>query len=290
MDRYTIADLEKLTGIMAGTIRIWERRYRIIKPHRTDTNRRWYDDDDLKRIINISILYRHGLKISKIAELTGPQIADQVANLMKDSSDSDTQIDSLIMAMTEFNENAINNVLLKSTITRGFEVTFATIVFPFLKRVGIMWHTGSVDIGAEHFVSNIFRKRLIAAIDSLPPGNNPDRKKVILYLPENEFHELGLLFYAFAVSKAGHEVVYLGQSTPFNALAEVVERWHADILVTGTLTGLPSGKPEEYLARLSSAFSSSKILVSGALAPAAVKKAYGNVFAVSSLNDLKKHL
>jgi MerR family transcriptional regulator, light-induced transcriptional regulator len=290
MDRYTIADLEKLTGIMTGTIRIWERRYRIIKPHRTDTNRRWYDDDDLKRIINISILYRHGLKISKIAKLTGPQITEQVAILMKDSSDSDTQIDSLIMAMTEFNENTINDVLLKSIITRGFEVTFGTIVFPFLKRVGVMWHTGSVDIGAEHFVSNIFRKRLIAAIDTLPRNENPGRKKVILYLPENELHELGLLFYAFIAAKAGHEVVYLGQSTPFNTLSDVVERWHPDILITGTLTGLPVGRPEDYLVRLSSAFSESKILVSGTLAPAAVKKAFNNVFAVNSPIDLKKHL
>ena len=290
MDRYTIADLEKLTGIMAGTIRIWERRYRIIKPHRTDTNRRWYDDDDLKRILNISILYRHGLKISKIAELTGPQITEQVAILTKDTNDSDTQIDSLIAGMADFSEIAINDILVRSIINRGFEETFESIVFPFLKRVGIMWHTGSVDIGAEHFVSNIFRKRLIAAIDSLPRTDRPDRKRVILYLPENELHELGLLFFAFAVVKAGHEEVYLGQSTPFNALADVADRWHADIIITGALTGLPFGRPEDYIARLSSAFTGRKILVSGALAPVAVKKAYPNVFAVSSLNELKKHL
>jgi len=290
MDRYTIADLEKLTGIMAGTIRIWERRYRIIKPHRTDTNRRWYDDDDLKRILNISILYRHGLKISKIAELTGPQITEQVAILTKDTNDSDTQIDSLIAGMADFSEVAINDILVRSIINRGFEETFESIVFPFLKRVGIMWHTGSVDIGAEHFVSNIFRKRLIAAIDSLPRTDRPDRKRVILYLPENELHELGLLFFAFAVVKAGHEEVYLGQSTPFNALADVADRWLADILITGALTGLPFGRPEDYIARLSSAFTGRKILVSGALAPVAVKKAYPNVFAVSSLNELKKHL
>lgn len=290
MGRYTIADLEKLTGIMTGTIRIWERRYRIIKPHRTDTNRRWYDDDDLKRIINISILYRHGIKISKIAGLTGPQIVEQVAILTKDTSDSDTQIDSLIVGMAGFNENAINDILLKSIITRGFEETFENVVFPFLRRVGIMWHTGSVDIGAEHFVSNIFRKRLIAAIDSLPRVDNQDSKRIILYLPENELHELGLLFFAFAVVKAGHKAVYLGQSTPFNTLADVAERWHADILITGTLTGLPVGRPEEYLTRLSSAFSSKKIIVSGALVPAALKRTFSNVVAVTSLNDLKKHL
>ena len=290
MDRYTLADLEKLTGIMAGTIRIWERRYRIIKPHRTDTNRRWYDDDDLKRILNIAILYRSGLKISKIAEFTGLEIAGKVAILTRESTDTDTQIDSMIVAMTEFNENAINDILMRSIISTEFEVTFENIVFPFLRRVGIMWHTGSVDIGAEHFVSNIFRKRLIGAINSLPPGDKPDRKKVILYLPENELHELGLLFYTFIVRKSGHEVLYLGQSTPFNALADVVERWQPDLLVTGALTGLPFTRPEDYLKRISSAFRDQKILVSGALAYAAGKVALNNVFAVVNVSDLKKHI
>jgi len=290
MDRYTLSDLEKLTGIMAGTIRIWERRYRIIKPHRTDTNRRWYDDDDLKRIINISILYRHGLKISKIAELTGMQIAEQVALLTRDSTDSDTQIDSLIVSMAEFNENAINDILLRSIIIRGFEETFESIVFPFLRRVGIMWHTGSVDIGAEHFVTNIFRKRLITAIDTLPSAVSNSGKRVLLYLPENELHELGLLFYTFIVRKAGHEILYLGQSTPFNALADVVERWHPDILVTGSLTGLPFARPEDYLKRMSAAFRDKIILVSGALGYAAVKVASDNLFAVASVSDLKKHI
>ena len=290
MDRYTLADLEKLTGIMAGTIRIWERRYRIIKPHRTDTNRKWYDDDDLKRIINIAILNRSGLKISKIASLTDLEIAGIVASLTRESPDTETQIDSMIVAMTEFNENAINDILMRSIINTEFEATFENIVFPFLRRVGIMWHTGAVDIGAEHFVSNIFRKRLICAIDSLPPGDKPDRMKVILYLPENELHELGLLFYTFIVRKSGHEALYLGQSTPFDALADVVERWNPDVLVTGALTGLPFSGPEDYLKRISTAFRDKKVLVSGALAYAADKVALDNVFSVASVSDLKKHI
>lgn len=285
-----MADLEKLTGIQAGTIRIWERRYHIIKPHRTDTNRRWYDDDDLKRIINIAILNRSGLKISKIAALTSPDIAGKVALLTRESTDTETQIDAMIVAMTGFNENAMNDILMRSVISTEFEATFENIVFPFLKRVGIMWHTGSADIGAEHFVSNVFRKRLICAIDSLPPGDKPDRKKVILYLPGEELHELGLLFYTFIVRKSGHETLYLGQATPFDALADVVERWHPDMLVTGTLTGLPVDKPEEYLKKISSAFRNQKILVSGALAYAAGKVALNNVFAAASVSDLKKHI
>ncbi len=290
MDRYTIAELEKLTGIKTGTIRIWERRYRIIKPHRTDTNRRWYDDDDLIRIINISILYRHGVKISKIASMTGAEISREVALLTKVTTDTDTQLDSLVVSMTDFNEKSINENLMRSIISRGFEETFEKIVFPFMRRVGIMWQTGTVDIGAEHFMTNIFRKRLIVATDSLPDTDRSDKKRVLLYLPESELHEMGLLFFAFIVKKEGHDILYLGQSTPFNAMTDVVARWHPDIIITGSLTGLPYEKPEDYLKRMSTVFRDKKILVSGVMAMAVKGKTLANVFAVTSVTELKKHL
>lgn len=290
MDRYTISDLEKLTGIMAGTIRIWERRHHIIKPHRTDTNRRWYDDDDLRRILNISLLYRKGIKISNIARLSGKEIDEQVALMTGEATDNITYIDTLILAMTGFRENIINDVLMRSIVKTGFEETITGVVFPFLRRVGFMWQTGSIDIGGEHFVTNIIRRRLITAIDSLPPPEKPDRKKVIMYLPENEMHEMGLLFYTYIVRKAGHEVLYLGQATPVNALLDVAERWHPDIFVTGAMTGLSFVKPADYLGRLSALFSEKKILVSGALVSAATEKKYSNIHAVTSVDELKKHL
>lgn len=290
MDRYTISDLEKLTGIQAGTIRIWERRYHIIKPHRTDTNRRWYDDDDLRRILNISLLYRKGIKISNIARLSGREIDEKVALLTNEATDNITYIDSLIVAMTELRENAINDVLMRSIVNTGFEETITGVVFPFLRRVGFMWQTGSIDIGGEHFVTNIIRRRLITAIDSLPPPEKPDRQKVIMYLPEGELHEMGLLFFTYIVRKAGHETLYLGQATPVNALIDVVERWHPDLLITGAMTGLSFTKPADYLDRLSTLFREKKILVSGALVQAAREKKYSNIHAVSSVEELKKHL
>lgn len=290
MDRYSISDLEKLTGIMAGTIRIWERRYRIIKPHRTDTNRRWYDNDDLKRILNIAILYRKGIKISTIATFSGAEIEEKVKLLTKESSDIETHLDALIVAMSDLDEARINDILMRSIINRGFEDTFATIVFPFLRRVGIMWHTGSVDIGSEHFVTNLFRKRLIAAIDSLSPANHPEKKRFLLYLPENELHEMGLLFYKYIIRKAGHSVLYLGQSTPFIGLKDIVDRWHPHYLVTGALTTLPFGKPEDYLKRISTAFRDQTILVSGILVSYAKKVSLTNVVAFETAGDLRKYL
>jgi DNA-binding transcriptional MerR regulator len=289
MDRYTLHDLEKLTGIMAGTIRIWERRFSIIKPHRTETNRRWYDDDDLKHILNISILYRSGIKISKIATLTGAQLEAKVVSLTRETDNTEINIDSLVIAMTTFNEKGVNEVLLRSIISIGFENTFTNLVFPFLKRVGILWHTGSVNIGAEHFVSGLFRLRIISATDALPPSVNPKRQRALMFLPENELHEIGLLFFTYIIRSMGHEALYLGQSTPLSALPDVIEKWQPDTLVTGALSGLPFNTPEAYLNILGKTFPGKKILVSGALADAAENTVLPNVFAVKSVDDLKNH-
>ena len=146
-----------------------------------------------------------------------------------------------------YNANAVNEILLRSVINIGFEETFSRVVFPFLRRIGIMWHTGFANTGAEHFITNILRGKLIAAIDSLPPANDPERKRVMMFLPDNEFHEMGLLFYSYLIRKLGHEVLYLGQATPFDALTEVTKKWHSDILVTGALSDLSIYEPEEYL-------------------------------------------
>jgi DNA-binding transcriptional MerR regulator len=289
MGHYTLYDLEKLTGILAATIRVWERRYNIIKPQRTETNRRWYDDEDLRRLINISIIYHSGVKISKIAGFSEAELEEKAEFLTKDSAGSDTLINSLIAAMVSYNANAVNEILLRSIINTGFEETFSRVVFPFLKRVGIMWHTGSVNIGAEHFITGIFRGRLISAIDSLPPANDPKSKRVIMFLPENELHEMGLLFYTYLIRRSGHEVLYLGQATPMYALIEANEKWHSDILVTGGLSGLSIPEPEEYLRNLSSTFKSQKILVSGALAEVPIIEKCKNIYAIRSVSDLKKH-
>jgi len=195
MEQYSIHDLDKLSGIKAHTIRVWERRFKIVTPYRTGTNRRRYGDDELRRIINIAILKRNGFKISEIAKFSTSEIEEKVSFLSKDIFHPDTQIDSLVVAMVEYNEKAVNDVLIRSMMNRGMEETMAEIVLPFLKRIGIMWQTGTADIGSEHFITNIFRQKLISAIDTLSPVLKPKRKKILLFLPENELHEIGLLFF-----------------------------------------------------------------------------------------------
>ena len=290
MEQYSIHDLDKLSGIKAHTIRVWERRYKIVKPQRTDTNRRRYDDEDLRRIINISILRRNGFKISEIAKLSPSEIEHKVSFLSKEVFHSDTQVDSMVVAMVEKNEKGINDLLIRSMMNRGLEETMTTVVFPFMKRIGIMWQTGSVDIGSEHFISNIFRQKLIASIDALEPDLISGRKKVILFLPENEWHEIGLLFYYYIIKKMGHESLYLGQSTPLFSVASINSYFKADIIITGLMSGSPDINREDYITHLSKTFPEQKVLVAGGLAETAIEVKLPNIFALTSADDIKSFL
>ena len=290
MEQYSIRDLEKLSGIKAHTIRVWERRYGILEQHRTETNRRRYGDSELRRLINISILHRNGFKISAICKFSEQEIEEKVSFLSKDTNQSDTQIDSLITSMIGQNEKAVNELLIRSIMNRGIEATFTELVFPFLKKIGIMWHTGSMDIGAEHFISNIFRQRIISSIDSLSPVLKEDRKKVILFLPEYELHELALLFFTYIIKKAGHETLYLGQSTPFFSVVGVNNNWKADIIITGLMSGYPEINPDEFISQLAKSFPKQKILIAGVLAEHSLKTKFRNVFQIRSSEELKAFL
>lgn len=288
MKSYSIKDLERLSGINASTIRVWERRYSIIKPDRTSTNRRRYGDHELRKIINISILNRNGLKISTIAALSDTEIEKKVVFLSKESNHYSSQVESLILLMIGHDEKGINDLLNRSMINLGVEETITGIVFPFFNRIGMMWQNGSTGIGSEHFVSNLIRQRIIASTESLPYFTMEGSKRVILFLPENELHEIGLLFYNYITRKLGHETLYLGQSTPLTSVTGTSEKWNPDIVITGLMSGYPD--PEDLIRELSSSFPDKKVLVSGILANLAEDLKLQNIFPLRSVNDLKSHL
>lgn len=290
MEQYSIKDLEKLSGIKAHTIRVWERRFGILEQHRTETNRRRYGDSELRRIINISILHRNGFKISNISKLSVQEIEEKVSFLSKDTNQYDTQIDSLLTSMIDLDEKAVNDLLIRNILNRGIEETYTDLVFPFLNKIGTMWHTGSMDIGAEHFVTNIFRQRIISSIDSISPVYKQEKKKFLLFLPEHELHELALLFFNYLIRKSGHETLYLGQSTPLFSVVKVNSAWNADIIITGLVSGLPSVKPSDFVSQLAKSFPEQIVLVAGILADYNLKIKHRNIIQVRSVEDIKRYL
>lgn len=287
MSRFTLNDLENLTGIRTDTIRIWERRYNILHPNRTATNRRWYDDNDLKKLINISILYKKGVKISRIAEMSSDEIARRAGSVSELSGNSSDLINSLTLALNDLDEALLNDLILKSVVNTGFEKTFTEVLFPFLKKLGILWHTGAIDPAFEHFVTALIRQKLIAASDSITGKRENPGRKVLMFLPEGEFHELGLLFYAYLLQKKNFRVLYLGQSLPFESLESISGKWNPEILVTGAQSDMAIGSPEKYLEKLGEKFKDKLILAGGILSECAGQLKKENLIPLNNETDLE---
>lgn len=260
---YSISDLEKISGIKAHTIRIWERRYKIIAPKRTATNIRYYSDEDLKRLLNISILCQNGFKISKVADLDDVQIRDRVVDLSLDIRNQNVQIEGLIVAMLELDEQKFTEILTNSVIKLGFEETVESILFPFLERIGVLWQAGSIYPAQEHFISNLIRQKLIVANDSEMGRSKKSKTRIMFFLPEGEYHELGLLFYSFIARKENLDVVYLGASVPINDLVMIDNIRPVQVLFTSFVTSHGQDEMAQTVARLVQHFGDRTIFVSG---------------------------
>lgn len=264
MGKYSIKELEKLSGIKAHTIRIWEKRYNVIEPQRTATNIRFYSDDDLKRIINVSVLNTNGVKISAIAEMTDTELNNKVRLLSEAEGSVNVHIDQLITSMIDLDEEAFEKEISIIEARLGFERLMVEVVYAFLNKIGILWQTGNITPAHEHFISNLVRQKIIVSIAALPiPPKNSIR--VVLFLPEEELHEIGLLFYHYLARKQGFRTYYLGQSVPHSDLKVVYETHRPHLLIT-SMTSNPSPQVlSDYLFMLSQDFSKSRILAAGSL-------------------------
>ena len=262
MGSYSIKELEQLSGIKAHTLRIWEKRHSIIEPLRTSTNIRYYTDEDLKKIINVSLLNNHGIKISRIANMSYDELYEKVVELSSKSDEVSIQIDQFIIAMIEMDEEKFEKLLSTLILRFGFEKTLVEIVYPFLQKIGVLWLTGNINPAQEHFISNLIRQKIIVAIDglSLAPSS---AKKAVLYLPPNELHEIGLLFYHFVAKKAGYRTFYLGQNVPHEDLSIVNTIHKPQLLITSITSKLPNISVYQYLINLQQEFPDLKIFVSG---------------------------
>jgi len=264
MGKYSIRELEKLSGIKAHTIRIWEKRYNIVEPQRTHSNIRFYSDDDLKRIINVSLLTNHGYRISAVADMSENELNSKVNELSQTNGQAEIHIDALISAMLDMDEENFDQKLSSLESKFGFERAVTEIIYPFLEKIGILWQTGNITPAHEHFMSNLIRQKVIVSIASLPlPSKNTLR--AILFLPENELHEIGLLFYHYLVKKQGIRTYYLGQSVPHNDLKKIYEIHKPHFLFTSLTSPPHPFSLNDYLDLLSKDFPTSKILASGAV-------------------------
>lgn len=263
MSSYSIKDLEQLSGIKAHTLRIWEQRYNIINPKRTDTNIRTYDDLDLKLVLNIALLKDHDYKISEIAKMNLEDLNREVMSISDKQLNYPDQIHALTLAMIDLDEERFEKVISTNILQFGFENTMINIIYPFLSRIGTLWVTGSIGPAQEHFISNLIRQKLIVAIDGQVVKLNEDSKKFVLFLPEGELHEIGLLFANYILRARNHKVIYLGQTLPFNELIFVCELHKPDFIYTSIISTPGQEDVQFFVDKLCNQFPDTKILMTG---------------------------
>lgn len=253
-NRYSIRDLEQLSGIKAHTIRIWEQRYNLICPKRTETNIRYYLDCDLKKLLNISVLIKKGIKISKISQLSDEEIQSLVLEYSRYKGEYESQINGLKMAMIDFDVEYFEKLLNQCFFNFGPEVTFNQVLGRFIAEIGVLWQTNSITIAHEHFISNLIKQKLFSAIDQMIVSAKPNTEPVVLYLPDNELHELSLLYIYYNLKKKGYRVLYLGQSVPVENIKELFDKTGRRLFISIFTTNPFSEEIESYIARLDELF------------------------------------
>ncbi|MBO6660898.1 MULTISPECIES: MerR family transcriptional regulator [Roseivirga] len=268
MVKYSIKDLEKFSGIKAHTIRIWEQRYQLLTPKRTETNIRYYDESQLKYLLNVTLLVENGFRISHICSMSDEEFNKNLKEVAekglqtKEDNHLSVAVNELVLAMLELDEQRFEKIISGSLLQRNFEETITKIIYPFLKRIGVMWRVGEVSTAQEHFIYQLIRQKVIVAIDGLI-----DRKKTgekyLLFLPKSEFSDLLILLFTYLLKNRGRQCIYLGADIPFRDLKQVTEITKPDVLLTFVKAPASKIDTQAYVYELSEKFEEKKILISG---------------------------
>ncbi len=216
---FSIKDLENLSGIKAHTIRIWEKRYNVLEPMRTDTNIRVYDSQNLQKLLNITLLHNHGYKISKISKSNSKEIAELVKKIITEKNAKNHALNAFKLAMMNFDQTLFtityNELLSKKT----FKDVFVEVFIPLMEEIGLLWQTETITPAHEHFISHLIKQKILVNTEILQNSSPTKNDKVfVLFLPENEIHELGLLYLNYELVLNGYKTIYLSESIPLDNL------------------------------------------------------------------------
>ncbi len=285
MNVFTIKDIENLSGIKAHTIRIWEQRYSFLKPLRTNTNIRFYSNEELKTILNIALLNKYGYKISHINKMSADEIDVKILKLTEGEANVERLINNLIQEMIDLDIDKFEKILDNYIYEKGIEKAITQIIFPFLERIGILWVTNHINPAQEHLVSNIIRQKLIAGIEATAVDNHP-KKTFLLFLPEGEHHELGLLFMYFLMKKNSIKVWYLGANTPLKDVKYVAKLKQPDFLYAHLTAVAHNFNFDRFLTVYHNSLQDMQLIVSGRVINNYKKKQPSNIHFKTSFTEV----
>ena len=293
MDFFSISQLEQFSGIKAHTIRIWEQRYNALSPSRSDGNTRSYDNAQLRRLLNISTLLQDGHKPSKLCKMSDNKLFQLMESKLTDNTLNDPSyeyfVSQLIVASTGFDEVYFDKIFSNCLLRLGMRDTYVKVIYPLLNRIGLLWAANKISPAYEHFCSNMVKQKLSAAIDALPPPKS-SRKSWLLFLRENEFHDIGLLFSYFLLKQAGKKVIYLGSNVPMDTLSQAVHETAPAHLFMFMVHYDSPEETNDYLKALKKLFGNTTIHISGNERLLSALKPAKEINKISSVEELEKQL
>lgn len=286
----SIKDLENLSGVKTHTIRVWEKRYNLIKPQRTATNIRFYENKDLKKILNVSSLISSGMKISTAAKLSTEKLNSAVENLQKNSKDTfeTLLINDLVIATLNCDIFLFDKSYTGYRKKYGFEASVEKILYPLLVRIGLLWTVNKINIAQEHFSSQLIRQKLFTAINEL--SIKASASKFLLYLPESQHHEIGLLYAHYLIKKKGIQCVYLGPNVPLSYVKSCAETIKATHVLCSFTIPISKDKMAAYMETMNEYFKDCKVIIHSSRLDKLDTEKHKSMSFLSTIDDLKNML
>jgi DNA-binding transcriptional MerR regulator len=289
MSAFTIRDLENLSGIKAHTIRVWEQRYTFLSPQRSGTNIRYYSSEELQKLLNVALLNKYGFKISHIDKMSEEDIRNNIVSLTQVQAQHERLVNDLIHSMTELRMDDFEMLLDEYINSKGIEKAITQILFPFLERIGILWLTNHINPAQEHLVSNIIRQKIIVGIDTVQAVYKSG-KTILLFLPEGEHHEMGLLFIHYLLKLRGVKVLYLGANIPLKDVAAVVSLKNPDVLYAHLTSCCQNFNFEKFLVNLQHRMPGRRVVISGLVTQSYKKQLPPAISLKTSLSDVMEYV
>ena len=248
---YSIKDLENISGIKAHTIRIWEKRYNILEPMRTDTNIRYYDFSSIQKLLNITLLHNHGYKISKISQYPSENIPNLVKEIITDKTYKSHAINAFKVAMLNFDREAFYKAYDQLLSNKSFTGIFTDVFVPLLNEIGLLWQTNTITAAHEHFITNLIKQKLEVELEIISKSQRVIQDKVfILFLPIQESHDLGIKYLNYEIVKNGYKTIYLGENMEIDDLKKMTEQFQSPIFLTYITTTPMADEINSYIEKL----------------------------------------
>lgn len=287
MNRFSIKDIENLTGIRAHTIRIWEQRYGILQPKRTATNIRYYDALDLKLALRIALLNNYGYKISRIHQMTDQDMNALIQKINDNEFKLQLLVNELLEAMLAMDIDHFELLMTGYIKKHGIEQTIEQLIFNFLEKVGIMWMTDRIFPAQEHLISNVVYRKLALGLEQLPPKRMDASPTVLLFLPEGEIHDIGLMYINYLLRKHGKNPIYLGPNSPLDDAKLVYDLKKPEYIYVHLTSVAGEFDASRYFQKLNQLFPEAKIFLSGGMLKHSRQAAYPNMRFLNTLQEAK---